>query len=162
MSGPSEGWVPTRWWRVLAADGSLWCETSDEDEARRALHTAPGGGHLSRLWSTPRDAQWWRPDGPSGPQLPTPEQGHVIEAMLSGVNPYGPGRWAARNVDHDAPWRIRADGKVIGADRMRTAAQLAAWQQMRAHMPSEHWSPQACDAIAEAVLRTVRDWIEAP
>jgi hypothetical protein len=29
--------APGRWWRVLAADGSLWCETSDEDEARERM-----------------------------------------------------------------------------------------------------------------------------
>jgi hypothetical protein len=26
-------WKPGRWWSVYSADGSLWCETSDEEEA---------------------------------------------------------------------------------------------------------------------------------
>ena len=30
-------WVPTGWWRVVAPDGSLWCETSSEREAREAV-----------------------------------------------------------------------------------------------------------------------------
>jgi hypothetical protein len=30
-------WEPTRWWRVLDANGDMWCETSDEDEARDAM-----------------------------------------------------------------------------------------------------------------------------
>lgn len=28
---------PGRWWRVIAPDGSLWCETSDEEEARESV-----------------------------------------------------------------------------------------------------------------------------
>lgn len=31
------GWQPGRWWRVLDANGFLWCETSDEAEARAAM-----------------------------------------------------------------------------------------------------------------------------
>jgi hypothetical protein len=27
---------PSRWWRVIAPDGSVWCETSDEAEARES------------------------------------------------------------------------------------------------------------------------------
>lgn len=55
-------WVPDRWWRVVYADGSryptghylegqrhIWCETSDEAEARAAIATCPGGGQLQRL-----------------------------------------------------------------------------------------------------------------
>lgn len=30
-------WEPGRWWRVLDADGSIWLETSDEQEARNGL-----------------------------------------------------------------------------------------------------------------------------
>lgn len=30
-------WHPDGWWRVLAPDGSLWCETSDEQEARKSM-----------------------------------------------------------------------------------------------------------------------------
>lgn len=29
--------MPGRWWRVIAPDGSLWAETSDEDEARERV-----------------------------------------------------------------------------------------------------------------------------
>lgn len=31
------GWKPTGWWRVIAPDGSLWCESSDEEENRRVM-----------------------------------------------------------------------------------------------------------------------------
>jgi len=30
-------WTATGWWRVIAPDGSLWCETSDEQEARKSM-----------------------------------------------------------------------------------------------------------------------------
>jgi hypothetical protein len=33
----SDEWKPTRWWRVLGPDDSLWCETSSEKEARDSL-----------------------------------------------------------------------------------------------------------------------------
>lgn len=33
--------VPGRWWRVAAADGSVWMETSDENEARQELLSDP-------------------------------------------------------------------------------------------------------------------------
>ncbi|MEG1971451.1 MAG: hypothetical protein RR101_15170 [Burkholderiaceae bacterium] len=33
----ADAMTPGRWWRVLLADGSVWCETSDEDEARAEL-----------------------------------------------------------------------------------------------------------------------------
>ena len=42
-----------RWWRVIAPDGSLWCETSDEEEAREAVRA---GDTLQRLWRLER----WR------------------------------------------------------------------------------------------------------
>lgn len=71
-------------------------------------------------------------------------------------------QWRAADVDYDAAWDIRQDGLQIIADRMRTVAQLAAWHQMRLTMPPERWSVEACDAMTEAVLRVVRDWIEAP
>lgn len=32
-----DGWEPGRWWSVIGPDGKLWCGTSDEDEARRAV-----------------------------------------------------------------------------------------------------------------------------
>jgi hypothetical protein len=37
MTVPTPPMTPGRWWRVVAPDGSLWCETSDEDEAREVL-----------------------------------------------------------------------------------------------------------------------------
>lgn len=40
--------VPGRWWRVIAPDGTLWCETSDEREACK--HVRPGDV-LERLWT---------------------------------------------------------------------------------------------------------------
>lgn len=30
-------WSPTGWWRVIEPDGSLWCETSNEQEARESM-----------------------------------------------------------------------------------------------------------------------------
>jgi len=46
-------WHPTRWWRVILKDGgSVWCETSDEQEARDALKNAPRPAILMRLWET--------------------------------------------------------------------------------------------------------------
>lgn len=51
-------WEPGRWWRVIAPDGSLWCETSDEDEARG--HMRPGDT-LFRQWQRPEYE--WRRDG---------------------------------------------------------------------------------------------------
>lgn len=49
------GWEPSRWFRVTAPDGSLWCETSDEAEARRSIRP---GDTLERLWR--RTDQQWR------------------------------------------------------------------------------------------------------
>lgn len=37
----------SRWWRVIAPDGSLWCETSDEREARSHMRE---GDTLERLY----------------------------------------------------------------------------------------------------------------
>jgi hypothetical protein len=64
-----EGFVPGRWWRVTYADGrtyetgpqqgrlQVWCETSDEQEAREAAARCPGGGVLSRLFEY-RASEW--------------------------------------------------------------------------------------------------------
>lgn len=49
-------WEPFVWWRVLAADGSLWCETSDEREARESMRP---GHTLWKLWR--REEMEWRP-----------------------------------------------------------------------------------------------------
>ena len=32
-----EDWQPTGWWRVVASDGSLWSESSDEEENRESM-----------------------------------------------------------------------------------------------------------------------------
>ena len=71
--------------------------------------------------------------------------------------------WPVRGVDYDAVWHLRRDGKRIGAQQMRTTAIMAGWLQMRAWSTSrEQWSTQVCDAIVEATLRTVRDWVGGP
>lgn len=75
------------------------------------------------------------------------------------VGEYEP-RWGARDVDYDAVWE-RRDGLHCSAQTMRTAAIISGWHQMRQTLPPEQWSTQACDAIVEAALRTVRDWMEA-
>jgi hypothetical protein len=58
-----DGWTPGRWWTVLYADGrtyssgpsegqlQMWCQTSDEDEAREVVRTCPGGGKLYREYT---------------------------------------------------------------------------------------------------------------
>ena len=54
-------------YRVLLPNGVVWCETSDPDEARAALH-APGGGKgakLERCYSTVVWSSWERWDGKS-------------------------------------------------------------------------------------------------
>jgi hypothetical protein len=71
-------------------------------------------------------------------------------------------RWGAHDVDYDAAWEGRTDGLRCPAKSMRTAAIVAGWHQMRQILPPEQWSTEACDAIVEATLRTVRDWMEAP
>lgn len=65
----------TRWWRVTYADGrrfgpgqyagidlegllQVWCETSNEEEAREALQTCPSGGVLWCLYE--RIEREWR------------------------------------------------------------------------------------------------------
>lgn len=61
----SDEWAPGRRWRVIATrpDGhvGLWCETSDEVEARERLATVPDDWtdpRLERLWE--RNATEWR------------------------------------------------------------------------------------------------------
>jgi hypothetical protein len=54
------GLEPGRWWRVVYdGPGAVWCETSNEREAREALKTCPRGGVLQLLWE--RTDQMWRP-----------------------------------------------------------------------------------------------------
>lgn len=52
---PDVAWEPSKWWRVLAPDGSLWCEISDEDEARDAVRA---GDKLQRLWEPVVESEW--------------------------------------------------------------------------------------------------------
>lgn len=55
---PKPGWQPGRWWRVTAPDGSLWAETSDEDEARESMRP---GDKLERLWVA-EFTEWREPE----------------------------------------------------------------------------------------------------
>lgn len=47
-------WMPDRWWRVLAEDGSLWAETSNEAEARLLMRPSDT---LHRLYQRV-EVQW--------------------------------------------------------------------------------------------------------
>lgn len=49
--------VPGRWFRVMQPNGKLWCETSDEEEAREASKET--GWPLERLFVSQRSE--WRP-----------------------------------------------------------------------------------------------------
>lgn len=55
MDGPK--WSPGRWWRVLDSSGEVWCETSDEDEARERLREKEGDV-LERLYDRASEAEW--------------------------------------------------------------------------------------------------------
>lgn len=55
-------WAPGRWWRVIAPDGSLWCETSNEQEARAAVRD---GDVLERLFNGPHLREWRAAGGES-------------------------------------------------------------------------------------------------
>jgi hypothetical protein len=51
---PARTWVPTRWWRSVEPDGSLWGESSDEEEVREMAlerHT------IQQLWSA-TEVEW--------------------------------------------------------------------------------------------------------
>lgn len=44
---------PTTWWRVISPDNSVWCETSNESEARGkpyGLAAAASGSKLQRMY----------------------------------------------------------------------------------------------------------------
>lgn len=47
-------WEKTRWWRVISPSGSLWNETSDEQEARDSMRE---GDVLQRLYQK-TDEKW--------------------------------------------------------------------------------------------------------
>jgi hypothetical protein len=49
-----DGWYPTRWWRVIASDGSLWGESSDRQEMEEAMRP---GDTLQLLWGR-QDREW--------------------------------------------------------------------------------------------------------
>lgn len=51
-------WTPTRWFKVVAPDGSLWAESSNEAEVRGS---ARPGDQVFQLWET-SDSEW-RPAG---------------------------------------------------------------------------------------------------
>jgi hypothetical protein len=51
----SAEWEPGRWWRVLR-NGTVWCETSDEDEARASMSE---GDTLWRLYER-HERRWTR------------------------------------------------------------------------------------------------------
>lgn len=47
--------TPTRWWRAIEPDGTVWCESSSEDEVRdRSLtrHT------IQQLWTNATITKW--------------------------------------------------------------------------------------------------------
>jgi alkylated DNA nucleotide flippase Atl1 len=52
-----DDWKRTRWWRVIAPDGSLWCESSDEEENRESMRP---GDTLECLWRREHIEQEWR------------------------------------------------------------------------------------------------------
>lgn len=47
LAATLDGFEATRWWRVIAPDGSLWCESSDEDENRACMRP---GDRLERMY----------------------------------------------------------------------------------------------------------------
>ena len=54
LEGAGE-WFPTRWWRVILKDGSLYCETSSEAEAREDV---PKGATVQHLFE--KHKREWR------------------------------------------------------------------------------------------------------
>lgn len=50
----SNQWEATKWWRVIDAEGKLWCETSVESEARNRMRP---GDTLQRMY-VKRDLKW--------------------------------------------------------------------------------------------------------
>ena len=54
MSRDTDVWEPGHWWRVVASDGSIWAETSDEQEARERVRE---GDTLMR-WYLRTETKW--------------------------------------------------------------------------------------------------------
>lgn len=54
----ADNWEPTRWFKAVGPDGSLWSESSNEVEVRGV---ARPGDQIFRLWETAETE--WRPAG---------------------------------------------------------------------------------------------------
>ena len=61
---------PGRWWRVITPNGSLWYETSSEEEAREEMRP---GDRLERWWEMHVPGRWM-------PELTLAEDGSTLEA----------------------------------------------------------------------------------
>jgi hypothetical protein len=48
----TDEYIPGRWWKVTGPDGRLWCETSNEQEARDSMRE---GDKLERLFVLHKD-----------------------------------------------------------------------------------------------------------
>ena len=70
LSGLHASIRPGRWWRVIEPDGSLWCETSSEKEARDSMRP---GDRLERWWEMQVPGRWM-------PELTLAEDGSTLEA----------------------------------------------------------------------------------
>lgn len=51
-------YTPTKWWKVVAPNGKIWCETSSEEEARSSMRP---GDTLCRLFEKVEYQREWRP-----------------------------------------------------------------------------------------------------
>ena len=54
------GWQESGWWRVIYDGGEtgIWCETSDEDEARDHLKRVPNGTGKLQCQFVRVDREW--------------------------------------------------------------------------------------------------------
>lgn len=57
----AQQWAPSKWWRAVGPDGSLWCETSNYDELMRIKRP---DDVVQRLWER-HDAEWRNWSGPT-------------------------------------------------------------------------------------------------
>lgn len=115
-------WKSAHWWRVTLSDGTLWCETSDEREAREAFDrirhqavTVFGVSYertygpdpdavLEHLWE--RSQREWRRCGVHGGQ--DKENGVDSDEIASTESP----RWWCPDCGR---WINDGDGKDAGA-----------------------------------------------